>query len=119
MEDLAVFIKELGLEQPYIFGYDSGGLVTLMLASQQPDILGKAVVAGVFIDGRGIHKYHYLTEGVRRFLRFDRDSRVEYVQMSDDEQLDDGPPHVDVKDARIERRPLHDYDTTPIRLGFA
>ena len=80
VEDLAVFIKELGLEQPYVFGYDSGGLVTLMLASQQPDILGKAVVAGVFIDGRGIHKYHYLTEGVRRFLRFDRDSRVELTE---------------------------------------
>lgn len=80
VEDLAVFIKELGLERPYVFGYDSGGLVTLMLASQQPDILGKAIVAGVFIDGRGIHKYHYLTEGVRRFLRFDRDSQVELTE---------------------------------------
>ncbi|MFQ7323006.1 MAG: alpha/beta fold hydrolase, partial [Lactobacillus delbrueckii] len=28
VEDLAVFIKELGLEQPYVFGYDSGGLVS-------------------------------------------------------------------------------------------
>ncbi|WP_201330973.1 alpha/beta fold hydrolase, partial [Lactobacillus nasalidis] len=42
VEDLAVFIKELGLEKPYVFGYDSGGLVTLMLASQQADLLGKA-----------------------------------------------------------------------------
>ena len=51
-------------------------------------------------------------------INVDRDRRVEYVQMSDDEPLDDGPPHVDVKDARIERRPQHDYDTTPVRLGF-
>lgn len=80
VEDLAAFIKQLGLEKPYVFGYDSGGLVTMMLASQEPDLLGKAIVAGVFIDGHGIHKYHYLTEGVRRFLKFDRDSRVELTE---------------------------------------
>ena len=52
-------------------------------------------------------------------INVDRDRRVEYVQMSDHEPLDDGPPHVDVKEARIERLPQHDYDTTPVRLGFA
>lgn len=85
VEDLATFIETLGLEKPYVFGYDSGGLVAMMLASQKPDLLGKIIVAGVFIDGRGIHKYHYLTEGMRRFLKFDRDSRVELTESYMDE----------------------------------
>ncbi|MDD6406586.1 MAG: alpha/beta hydrolase [Lactobacillus equicursoris] len=80
VEDLSAFIKALDLKQPYVFGYDSGGLVTLLLASQDSSLLGKSIVAGVFIDGKGIHKYHYLTEGVRRFLKFDRDSRVELTE---------------------------------------
>ena len=52
-------------------------------------------------------------------INIDRARRVEYVSMPDGEPEDEGPPHVDVKDARIERRPQFDYDTQPVRVGFA
>ncbi|HCX40202.1 MAG TPA: alpha/beta hydrolase, partial [Lactobacillus acetotolerans] len=41
---------------------------------------------GVFVNGAGIRSYHYLTEGMLRFLRLDRDSRVELTEsfMSED-----------------------------------
>ncbi len=34
----------------------------------------------VFVNGAGIRPYHYLTEGFHRFLRLDRDSRVELTE---------------------------------------
>lgn len=80
VEDLYAFIKQLHLEGAYCFGYDAGGLVAMMLASQHPDLLGKMIVAGVFVNGDGIRKYHYLTEGFQRFFRLDRDARVELTE---------------------------------------
>lgn len=80
VEDIYAFIKQLGLEGCYCFGFDAGGLVAMMLASQHPDAFKKLIVSGVFVNGRGIRPYHYLTEGFNRFMRLDRDSRVELTE---------------------------------------
>ena len=86
VEDVYTFIKQLHLEGCYCFGFDAGGLVAMMLASQHAHIFKKMIVAGVFVNGAGIRPYHYLTEGFHRFLRLDRDSRVELTEsfMSED-----------------------------------
>ena len=86
VEDVYTFIKQLHLKGCYCFGFDAGGLVAMMLASQHPQIFKKMIVAGVFVNGAGIRPYHYLTEGFHRFLRLDRDSRVELTEsfMSED-----------------------------------
>ncbi|CCI86061.1 oxidoreductase [Lactobacillus pasteurii DSM 23907 = CRBIP 24.76] len=80
VEDIYAFIKQLGLEGCYCFGFDAGGLAAMMLASQHPDAFKKLIVSGVFVNGRGIRPYHYLTEGFHRFMRLDRDSRVELTE---------------------------------------
>lgn len=80
VEDVSAFIKQVGINDCYVFGFGSGGLVALMLASQQPHIFRKIIVAGTFVNGAGIRPYHYLTEGFLRFLRFNRDSRVELTE---------------------------------------
>lgn len=79
-DDVYEFIKQVGIQGCYCFGFDAGGLVALMLASRYPDLFKKLIVAGVFVNGAGIRPYHYLTEGFSRFLRFDRDSRVELTE---------------------------------------
>ncbi|MDF7638142.1 alpha/beta hydrolase [Lactobacillus sp. ESL0791] len=86
VEDVSAFIKQVGIQGCYCYGFDAGGLVAMMLASQQTDIFKKIIVAGVFVNGAGIRPYHYLTEGCLRFLRLDRDSRVELTEsfMSED-----------------------------------
>ena len=86
VEDVYTFIKQLHLEGCHCFGFDAGGLVAMMLASQHAHIFKKMIVAGVFVNGAGIRPYHYLTEGFHRFLRLDRDSRVELTEsfMSED-----------------------------------
>lgn len=76
-DDVYQFIKQVGIEGCYVYGYEAGGLIAMMLASQYPHLFKKMIVASVFVNGAGIRPYHYLTEGFYRFLRFDRDSRVE------------------------------------------
>ncbi|KRL62781.1 alpha/beta fold hydrolase [Lactobacillus psittaci] len=80
VSDLAAFIRKLNLKQPYVYGFDAGGVVTLMLASQYPNMIKKAIVAGVFVHGSGIKKYHYAFEGVKRFVNRDPDAQVELTE---------------------------------------
>lgn len=80
VEDVYAFIKQLHLKGCYCFGFDAGGLVGMMLESQVPQTFKKLIVAGVFVNGNGIHNYHYLTEGLRRVLHMDMDSRVELTE---------------------------------------
>lgn len=79
-EDVKQFMKQLEIEGCYCVGFDAGGLVAMMLASENSKIFKKMIVAGVFVNGAGIHPYHYLTEGIQRFFKFDRDSRVELTE---------------------------------------
>ncbi|BDR59872.1 alpha/beta fold hydrolase [Lactobacillus xylocopicola] len=78
--DLAAFVKQVGIRGCYCFGFDAGGLVAMMLASQDQQIFKKLMVAGVFVNGNGIRPYHYLTEGFLRFLQMNRDSQVELTE---------------------------------------
>ena len=71
VEDVYAFVKQVGIEGCYCFGFDAGGLVAMMLAEQYPTIFKKMIVAGVFVNGGGIRPYHYLTEGFHRFLKLD------------------------------------------------
>lgn len=80
VEDVAAFVRQMKIEDCYCYGFDAGGLVAMMLASQQPHLFKKMIVAGVFVNGAGIRTYHYLTEGFYRFFRRNQDSRVELTE---------------------------------------
>lgn len=80
VDDLLAFIKQLNIEHPYVYGFDAGGVVAMLLASQEPDLIKKMIVAGVFVNGAGIRPYHYLTEGFKRFISRSRDSEVELTE---------------------------------------
>jgi pimeloyl-ACP methyl ester carboxylesterase len=80
VNDLASFIRKVNIRGCYCFGFDAGGLVAMMLASQDQTIFKKLMVAGVFVNGNGIRPYHYLTEGCLRFLQLNRESRVELTE---------------------------------------
>jgi pimeloyl-ACP methyl ester carboxylesterase len=80
VNDVASFIRKVNIRGCYCFGFDAGGLVAMMLASQDQAIFKKLMVAGVFVNGNGIRPYHYLTEGCLRFLQMNRESRVELTE---------------------------------------
>lgn len=76
VEDLRAFITELKLNKPYILGFGSGGLVTLSLAAQAPDLVSKIIVAGTYVNGNGVNAKHIAVNTIRGFFKGDRDSKV-------------------------------------------
>lgn len=43
LDDLARYVREGGLEQPAVIGHSMGGLTALMLAQQNPDLIGRVM----------------------------------------------------------------------------
>ncbi|MBD5431901.1 MAG: alpha/beta hydrolase [Lactobacillus sp.] len=76
VEDLAEFMRQLGLKDAYILGYGAGGVAALLLANQYPHLVSKLIVAGTYVNGNGVTAGHITWNSLRGFLIGDRDSRV-------------------------------------------
>ena len=46
-EDIRIFIEELGLEKPILYGFSDGGIIGLLLAIKYPELLSKVIGSGV------------------------------------------------------------------------
>ncbi len=80
VDDVIAFAEQLHLKSFYVYGFDAGGLIAMLLAVERPELVKKIIVAGTFVNGAGIRPYHYLTEGLSRFVNRDRDSKVELTE---------------------------------------
>lgn len=69
VDDLHEFIKQLDLKDPYIFGFSDGGIVALMLASQDPSLVTKMMVAGVNTDTDGLEMGFWLKYKTMNFFQ--------------------------------------------------
>jgi pimeloyl-ACP methyl ester carboxylesterase len=49
-EDMAEFIKALGLEKPVFYGFSDGGIIGLILAYRYPDMLSSLIVSGASLN---------------------------------------------------------------------
>lgn len=45
-DDVISFIKELKLENPIVYGFSDGGIVGLLIAIKEPELLSKLIVSG-------------------------------------------------------------------------
>lgn len=55
-EDIAEFIKILGLEKPVLYGFSDGGIIGLMLAAAYPELLSKLIISGANLTPEGVKK---------------------------------------------------------------
>lgn len=76
VEDLAEFIRKLNLKEAYVLGYGAGGVIALLLASQDSSLIAKLIVAGTYVNGNGVTASHITWNSVRGIFIGDRDSRV-------------------------------------------
>ena len=53
-EDIIAFIKELNIENPMLYGFSDGGIVGLLVAIKEPELLSKLIVSGVNINPKGL-----------------------------------------------------------------
>lgn len=59
-EDIIQFIKELNIENPMLYGFSDGGIVGLLIAIKEPNLLSKLIVSGVNINPKGLKNGTYI-----------------------------------------------------------
>lgn len=59
-QDVADFIRILGLEKPVVYGFSDGGILALLLAIRHPDMVGGIIASGVNVRPDGL-KWRWLT----------------------------------------------------------
>lgn len=55
-EDIAAFIRKLGLERPIVCGFSDGGITALLLAVNHPDLPGMIITCGANTHPEGIRR---------------------------------------------------------------
>ena len=54
--DLMGFIRELRLEKPVFYGFSDGGILGLLIAMEEPGLLGKLIVSGANLTPEGLQQ---------------------------------------------------------------
>ena len=55
-EDVACFIRLLGLERPIVYGFSDGGILALLLAIRHPDMVRAIIASGVNVRPQGLKR---------------------------------------------------------------
>lgn len=55
-QDVADFIRILGLEKPIIYGFSDGGILALLLTIRHPDLIGGIIASGVNVRPDGLKR---------------------------------------------------------------
>lgn len=55
-DDIISFIKLLKIEKPILYGFSDGGIIGILVAIKEPDILSKLIVSGANINPDGMKK---------------------------------------------------------------
>lgn len=59
-DDIIEFIKKLQLRKPILYGFSDGGIVGILIAIKEPNLLSKLIVSGANLNPKGIKKKEYL-----------------------------------------------------------
>lgn len=59
------FIRSLGLDKPYLYGFSDGGIIGLMLAIDSPHLLSKLVISGANLEPEGLGLFTRMRTAVR------------------------------------------------------
>ena len=55
-DDLIGFIRALPLEKPVFYGFSDGGIIGLLIALKEPDLLGKLIISGANLNPEGLQE---------------------------------------------------------------
>lgn len=59
-DDVIEFIKKLNIERPILYGFSDGGIVGILVAIKEPNMLSKLIVSGANVTPDGIKKKDYI-----------------------------------------------------------
>ncbi len=55
-EDIAAFIRELGLQGTALYGFSDGGIIGLLIAIRYPELLSRLIISGANLWPKGVKK---------------------------------------------------------------
>ena len=67
-EDTIKFIKVLNIEKPILYGFSDGGIIGLMVAIKEPNLLSKLIISGAQLNPNGGKLYTVLLDKIVYFF---------------------------------------------------
>lgn len=95
-DDIIQFIKELNIEKPILYGFSDGGIIGLLVAIKEPDLLSNLIISGANIAPDVFTTFDMLLTKLFYFF-----TRSKYIKMMLDE------PNIPIEDLSKITIPVH------------
>jgi len=95
-DDIINFIKELNIEKPILYGFSDGGIIGLLVAIKEHDLLSNLIISGVNITPDVFNTFDLLLTKLFYFF-----TRSKYIKMMLDE------PNITIEDLKKITIPVH------------
>lgn len=95
-DDIIDFIKKLNIEKPILYGFSDGGIIGLLIAIKEPNLLSKLIISGANITPDVFTPFDMLITKLFYFF-----TRSKYIKMMLDE------PNIPLKDLQKITIPVH------------
>lgn len=95
-DDIINFIKELNIEKPILYGFSDGGIIGLLVAIKEHDLLSNLIISGANITPDVFTTFDLLLTKLFYFF-----TRSKYIKMMLDE------PNITIEDLKKITIPVH------------
>ena len=95
-DDIINFIKELNIEKPILYGFSDGGIIGLLVAIKEHDLLSNLIISGANITPDVFNTFDLLLTKLFYFF-----TRSKYIKMMLDE------PNITIEDLKKITIPVH------------
>ena len=95
-DDIIEFIKKLNIEKPILYGFSDGGIIGLLVAIKEPDLLSKLIISGANITPDVITFFDNILTKLFYFF-----TKSKYIKMMLDE------PNIPLSDLQKINIPVH------------
>lgn len=95
-DDIIGFIKELNIEKPILYGFSDGGIIGLLIAIKEPELLSNLIISGANINPDVFTSFDLLLTKLFYFF-----TRSKYIKMMLDE------PNIPIADLQKITIPVH------------
>lgn len=95
-DDIIEFIKELNIEKPILYGFSDGGIIGLLVAIKEPDLLSNLIISGANINPDVFTTFNLLLTKLFYFF-----TRSKYIKMMLKE------PNISIEDLQKIIIPVH------------
>lgn len=95
-DDVIQFIKKLNIDKPILYGFSDGGIIGILVAIKEPNILSNLIVSGANITPDVFTKFDFVLTKLLYFF-----NRSKYIKMMLDE------PNIQLEDLQKITIPVH------------